>query len=141
MPYSTHYRIDQIYNDITLIEWLESWEGLLLATDILTTCAEVIFESSDNFSQFKIKKFLELSTDWNNYHLVLKMASAKVVKTSVANIINKSLSQDSNLLNDLFQSRYVRYSWVPTLSLIILYFCQCKTSMVMQVVNWASLGD
>ena len=39
-------------------------------------------------------------------HLTLKMASALVVETSVA---NNSPSQDSNHLDDHFQSRYQRY--------------------------------
>ena len=56
--------------------WLESWEGLLLVTDVSTTCAEAI--------------------------LTLKMASAQVVETSV---INNSPSQDSNHPDHLFQSR------------------------------------
>ena len=65
--------------------WLESWEGLLLVTDVSTTCAEAIF---------RVKY----------YHLTLKMASAQVVETSVT---NNSPSQDSNHPDDLFQSRQV----------------------------------
>ena len=40
----------QLRKFLTLIEkdnpagWLESWEGLLLVTDVSTTCAEAIFK-------------------------------------------------------------------------------------------------
>ena len=42
--------------------------------------------------------------------LTLKMASAQVVETSVT---NNSPSQDSNHLDDLFQSRYVTPGFKP----------------------------
>ena len=56
--------------------WLEFWEGLLFATDILTTCAEAIFRV-----------------------LTLKKPSSE----SWLSVINNSPSQDSNNLDDLFQ--------------------------------------
>ena len=69
---------------------IPSWEGLLLATDVSTTCVVAIF---------RVKS-----------HLTLKIASAYVVKTSVA---NNSPSQDSNHSDDLFQSRYVTPGFKP----------------------------
>ena len=63
-------------------------------TDVSTTCAEAILRV-----------------------LTLKMASAQVVETSVN---NNSPSQDSNHLDDLFQSRY--------------FFCLSMPSKVIMVV-------
>ena len=60
--------------------WLESWEGLLLATDVSTICAEAIFR-------------------------VKKMASTLVVETSVANK-SPCHDQDSSHPDNHFQSRY-----------------------------------
>ena len=69
-------------------------------TEVLTTCAQAIFRVK-KVVFFSFLRVFEFSTD---YHLTLKMASAQVVENSV----NKdSPSQDSNHLNDLFQSRYV----------------------------------
>ena len=50
----------------------------------------------------------EFST--KDYHLTLKMASAQVVETSVA---NNSPCQDSNHPDDHFQSRYVTPGFKP----------------------------
>ena len=51
--------------------------------------------------------------------LTLKVASARVVQTSVA---NNSPSQDSSHPDDHFQSRYNMYCKVPS----ILHFRQCE---------------
>ena len=80
--------------------WLESWEGLLLMTDISTTCAEAIFR--------------------------VRMASAQAVKTSVA---NNSPSQDSSHPNDLFQSRYVTTGFEPFPYLVIFFFFSKRNKM------------
>ena len=56
---------------------MDSLEGLLLVTDVLTTCAEAIY---------------------------LKMATAQVVEMSV---VNSSPSQDSSQPDDHFQSRWL----------------------------------
>ena len=74
----------------TRVFTVPSGEGLLFETDVLTTCVVVIF---------RVKS-----------HLTLKIASAYVVKTSIA---NNSPSQDSNHSDDLFQSRYVTPGFKP----------------------------
>ena len=70
--------------------WLESWEGLLLVTDVSTTCSEAIF---------RVKCLL-----------TLKLASAQVVETSVT---NNSPYKNSNHPDDLFQSRHVTPGFKP----------------------------
>ena len=73
------------------LRWLESWEGLLLGTDVSTTCAE---------PTFRIKSSIT----------TLKMTSAQVVKKSVA---IQSPSQCFSNPNDHFQSRYVAPGFKP----------------------------
>ena len=72
-----------------------------------------------------LTRVFEFSTDWD-YHLTLKMASAQVVETSVA---NNSPSQDSNHPDDLFQSRYVTPGFKP------FSYLTCKHSMNSCSVN------
>ena len=82
-----------------------SWEGLLSATDVSTTCVVAIF---------RVKS-----------HLTLRIASAYVVKTSVA---NNSPSQDSSHSDsdDLFQSRYVASGFIFNHFLVIVIVLICS---------------
>ena len=95
MEICTNSSLTEIYRDWKRSSgWLESWEGLLLVTDVSTTCAEAIF---------RVKcQVVEKSG--------CRKVKCQVVETSVT---NNSPSQDSNHPDDLFQSRYVTPGFKP----------------------------